>query len=148
MFPLITDAPFSQEQVLQITGAMLEIARVDLAGTAEEVAMIQDFYNGFCNSEAGVWPAFASLSASSPAADCFPEPGQRDMLMATCIMVAFADGVMSAEELTALKAMAANLAVGEERFEEILALVKDYMLLQLAGLPDTGSIVAVARELG
>jgi hypothetical protein len=148
MFPLITDAPFSQEQVLQITGAMLLIAHVDNAGTVEEVAMIQDFYNGFCSSEAGDWPAFATIGASSPAAACFPESGQREMLMAICMMVAFADGIMSADERAALKAMAADLSVGEERFEEILALVKDHMLMQLAGLPDAGSIVAVARELG
>ncbi len=148
MFPLKTDAQFTPDQVLKTTAAMLFIAHVDVAGTAEEVAMIKEFYDGFQRSGRDGWPAFETIKPASPAAACFPDAEHREMLMATCMMTAFADGVMSADELQALKMMASGLNLTEERFEEILALVKDYMLMQLAGLPDAESIVKVARDLG
>ena len=152
MFPLKTDTPFTPDQVVEVTRAMLQIAYVDGAGSAEEVAMIGQFYDGFRDSEAGEWPKFETISrdfgAASLSADKFPDAEQREMILATCIMVAFADGVMTEDELSALAEMSENLRISNERFAEILALVKDFMLMQLAGLPDTESIMAVARELG
>lgn len=152
MFPLKTDIPFTRNQVVEITRAMLRIAHVDSSGTAEEVAMVGQFYEGFRNSNGGEWPEFETIvndiGGVSLSAELFPDAEQREMIVATCIMVAFADGVMSEEELSAVRAMSENLAVGSDRFDQILALVKDFMLMQLSGLPDTESIMAVARELG
>lgn len=152
MFPLKTDTPFTPEQVVEVTRAMLRIAHVDGAGTAEEVAMIGQFYDGFRNSETGEWPGYETIGrdfgGASLYADLFPDAGQREMIVATCIMVAFADGEMTEDELSALGKLSENLRINGDRFEEILALVKDFMLMQLAGLPDTASIMAVARELG
>ena len=152
MFPLKTDTPFTRNQVVEVTRAMLQIACVDGAGTAEEVALIEQFYDGFRDSEAGEWPGYETISrdfsAASLSADMFPDAEQREMITAICIMVAFADGVMTEDELSALAEMSENLRINKDRFGEILALVKDFMLMQLAGLPDTESIMAVARELG
>ncbi len=144
MFPFKTDVQFSSEQILKLVAAMLFIANVDVAGTAEEVAMIQKFYDGFRDD----LPAFGTIEASPPLPGSFPEAEQREILMATCVMVAFADGVMSDNELKAVKNMAEKFDITEEKFEELLSLVKDYMLMQLAGLPDTDSVIKVARELG
>ncbi len=148
MFPLATDTQFSRDQIIQAIGAMLEIANVDEAGNAEEVAMISQFYKGLQEPGTDGWPPFESITPASPSAASFKDAAQRDMLMATCIMTAFADGVISDREMVALKDMSADLDVKEERFAQIMALVKDYMLMQLAGLPDAESIVKVARELG
>ncbi len=152
MFQLITDAGFTPEQVLQMTGAMLMVARVDPAGTEEEIAMIREFYTGFQDDASGAWPAFDTLlqqpAGSFPAAEQFSEAAQREMLVSTCIMVAFADGQLSERELTALRELAAALQLPENRFAELLELVKDYMLMQLAGLPDAQSVATVAAELG
>lgn len=152
MFPLKTDTPFTRDQVISVTRAMLHVAHVDSAGTAEEVAMVGQFYEGFRNSNGGEWPGFETISNDiggvSLSAELFPDVEQREMIVATCIMVAFADGVMSEKELAAVRSMSENLAVSSDRFEQILALVKDFMLMQLSGLPDPESIMKVARELG
>jgi tellurite resistance protein TerB len=152
MFPLKTDTPFTRDQVVGVTRAMLQIAHIDGAGTAEEVALISQFYDGFRNSGGDEWAGFETVSrdycGASVSADVFPDAEQREMIIATCIMVAFADGAMTQDELSALRKMSEGLSITIERFDQILALVKDHMLMQLAGLPDTESIIAVTRELG
>lgn len=155
MISLLTDLRLSRQQIIAATQAMLRIAHVDGARTAEEVALIRLFYAGCNESDAATaadWPAFDALVAGSPAARLaaaeFPDRDGREMVLATCIMVAYADGELSAPELAALHALAADLGIDAERFEHLLALVKDHMLAQLAGLPDAGSVAAVARELG
>lgn len=152
MFQLLTDAVFTPEQALQMTGAMLVIARVDPDGTEEEVAMIREFYTGFQDDVVADLPAFDALLENTvgswPAAELFPEAAQREMLVSTCIMVAFADGRLSEQELSALHELARAVQLPEARFAELLELVKDHMLMQLAGLPDAQSIAAVAAELG
>jgi tellurite resistance protein len=152
MFPLKTDTPFTREQVVTVTRAMLQIAHVDGAGTAEEVAMIGQFYDGCRSREEDEWPEFVALCGSfaeaSVSAALFPAMDQREMIAATCVMVAFADGEMTRDELSALRALSESLGIPDNRFEQILALVKDHMLMHLAGLPDTESIIAVTRELG
>jgi uncharacterized tellurite resistance protein B-like protein len=152
MFPLKTDTPFTRDQVIKVTQAMLQIAHVDGAGTAEEVAMIGQFYDGFSNSGGGEWPGFETVSRdfseTSVSVKHFPDAEQREMIIATCIMVAFADGEMTDNELSALRKLSENLCITNDSFEQILALVKDFMLMHLAGLPDTESIMKVARELG
>lgn len=148
MFPLATDTPLNRNQIIHVIGAMLKIAYVDEAGTADEVAMIREFYQGVQEPGTDGWPAFESIAPASPTADLFPDAAQKEMLMATCMMTAFADGIMSDKELSALKEFSSYLDVSEERFVQIMALVKDYMLMQLAGLPDAESIVKVARDLG
>lgn len=152
MFPLNTETPFSRDQVIAVTRAMLQIAHVDAAGLAEEVEMIQNFYDGFRNGNGEEWPDFTSVrkeySDAVISADIFPAAEQREMILSTCTMVAFADGEISPNELSALARMAEDLRIDAERYKQILALVKDHMLMQLSGLPDTGSIIAVAKELG
>lgn len=152
MFPLKTDTPFTRDQVIEVTRVMLQIAHVDSAGTAEEVAMIGQFYDGFRNSGGAEWPGFETVSRdfseTSVSEKLFPLAEQREMIVATCIMVAFADGKMTENELSALQKMSEDLSITSDRFVQILALVKDFMLMQLAGLPDTESIMQVARELG
>jgi len=152
MFPLKTDTPFTREQVVEVTRALLQIAHVDSAGTAEEVAMVGQFYEGFRKSNGGEWPGFETISNDisgvSLSTELFPDVEQREMIVATCIMVAFADGVMSEKEQAAVRSMSENLSVSSDRFVQILELVKDFMLMQLSALPDPESIMAVARELG
>jgi hypothetical protein len=147
MFPLLTDLTLTPTQIAAATSAMLRIAHVDGACTAEEVALIRTFYG---DGDGG--PGFAALLAgyaTTPvgAAD-FADAGTREFVLATCIMVAYADGDLSPAEDAALHALAADLGVDAGQFGHLLALVKDHMLARLAGLPDTASVAAVARELG
>jgi len=151
MFPLMTDTPFSPAQIVAATRLMLAMARVDGAKTAEEEALIRGFYTG-CAEAGDGWPSFDSLqartdTAAATAAD-FPDAGQRDTVLALCLMVAFADGALSEEEDRAARAMAAALGADDAVYAGILARVKDGMLASLSGLPDAGSVAVVARELG
>ena len=148
MFPLMTDVTLTPSQVVAATSAMLRIAHVDDACTAEEVELIRAFYG----NDAGGRPSYDELlrsyaTRSARAAD-FADAGARELVLATCIMVAYADGELSAPELAALHPLATDLGVDSGRFGHLLALVKDHMLASLASLPDAGSVAAVARELG
>jgi hypothetical protein len=73
-------------------------------------------------------------------------------VLATCLMVAYADGVLTGEELAAVRGVADEIGAPPARVDELLALVNsDYMLRKgrLARLPDAGpaSVAVVAREL-
>ena len=146
MFPLMSEVTLTPAQIAAATAAMLRIAHVDGACTAAEVELIRAFYGTDADG-----PSFATLlgsyaTASASAAD-FDDANAREVVLATCIMVAYADGELSAPELAALHALATDLGVDSGRFDHLLALVKDHMLARLAGLPDAGSVAAVAREL-
>ena len=150
MFPQFNDVSLNTEQTVAATQRLLHIAHVDGARTAEEVALIRQFYDA-CRNDAGDWPTFDALLAARSdidAAVAFAEAAQRDMLVATCLMVAYADGALISEEMAAVRAIAAEIGMAETRVEELHALVKDYMLAQLARLPDAASVAVVARELG
>lgn len=151
MFPLMTELPLTPAQVVAATRLMLHVAHVDGASTVEEVALIRQFYDATRTASAD-FPAFETLDGGWGAADVstadFPDAGHRDMLIALCVMVAYADGELSTPERAAVGRAAAGLGLANNRVEEILAQVKDYMLAQLSRLPDAASVAVVAKELG
>lgn len=151
MFPLMTELPLTSAQVVAATRVVLHIAHVDGPGTAEEVALIHQFYDA-CRNASTDFPAFDSIEAGKGAdvvsARDFPDPGHRDMILALCLMVAYADGELSAAERAAVSKVAGNLDLAADRVEQILAQIKDFMLAHLSGLPDAGSVAVVAKELG
>jgi len=150
MFPQFANVSLNADQTVAATQLLLRVAQVDGACAAEEVALIRTFYDA-CRNNADDWPAFASLQSETQninPAGAFTEAGQRDLVVATCLLVAYADGALIADELAAVHAVAAEIGMANTRVEELLALVKDTMLAQLARLPDAGSVAAVARELG
>lgn len=151
MFPLMTELPMTPAQVVCATLLMLHVAHVDGPGTAEEVALIRQFYDA-CRSASADFPAFETLVAGQGDANAstreFPDAGHRDMLVALCVMVAYADGKLSAQERAAVGQAADSLDLTSERLEQVIAQVKDHMLAQLSRLPDAASVAVVARELG
>jgi uncharacterized tellurite resistance protein B-like protein len=150
MFPLLENVSLNADQSLTTTRLLLRIAHVDGAKTDEEVALIRWFHDSG-RDERIDWPAFETLQEAGTGADLagtFADAAERDLVVATCLMVAYADGALSTEELTAVRGVADEIGTPAGRVDEILALVKDYMLAQLARLPDAGSLVVVARELG
>ncbi|EXI74075.1 MAG TPA: TerB family tellurite resistance protein [Candidatus Accumulibacter phosphatis] len=148
MFPLLANVSLATDQTIAATRLMLHIAHVDGAQTAEEVALIRLFYEGA--GDGGAWPDFASLQPVRPGefSRAFGDPAQRDLVIAFCLMVAYADGALSADELSVVAAVAAEIGMPAARVDELLALVKDHMLAQFARLPDAASVATVARELG
>ncbi len=130
---------------------MLHVAHVDGAGTVEEVALIRQFYDASRTAGAD-FPAFEAIDAGQGTAQVstadFPDAGHRDMIVALCVMVAYADGELSVQERATVGQAAASLGLANERVEQILAQVKDHMLAQLSRLPDAASVAVVAKELG
>lgn len=151
MFPLMTELPLAPAQLVAATRLLLHIAHVDGARSAEEVALIRQFYDASRTASAD-FPTFetvdAGQSAGKVSATDFPDAGHRDMIVALCVMVGYADGELSAAERAAVGQAAASLDLANERVEQILAQVKDYMLAQLSRLPDAASVAVVAKELG
>lgn len=153
MFPLMTERPLSAAQVVAATRLVLHIARVDDAGTAEEVALLRQFYDACRAAGTGAdFPAFDTIK-DGQGSDVisvrdFPDPGHRDMVIALCLMVAYADGELSASERAAVSKAANDLGLAADHVERILAQIKDFMLAHLSGLPDASSVAAVAKELG
>ena len=150
MFPLLENVSLDAGQSIAATRLLLRIAHVDGVRTAEEVALIRWFHDSGCDDRVG-WPAFDSLQATGQTgefAGIFSEAAERDLVIATCLMVAYADGALTSDELTAVRGVAEEIGMPPARVDELLALVKDYILSQLASLPDAGSVAVVARELG
>lgn len=146
MIPL-QDVQLDATQKTLATRALLRVAQVDDASTAEELLLIRGFYED--GSE--ITP-FATLlaDAKQPAAlsaSAFPEAGQRDLVVASCLMVAHADGHYSAAERTVTQTIASEIGMPVARHDELVALVQDYLLAQLAPLPDSGSVVKVGEEM-
>jgi hypothetical protein len=95
MFPLLQDVSLNADQCIAATRLLLRIAHVDGAKTNEEVALIRLFYDGGRNGSAD-WPAFATLEEDGRGGDLtriFGEAAERDLVLATCLMVAYADGL-------------------------------------------------------
>ncbi|EXI84854.1 MAG: Tellurite resistance protein [Candidatus Accumulibacter sp. BA-94] len=115
MFPLFANASLATDQTIAATRLMLHIAHVDGAQTAEEVALIRSFCEGA--GDGATWPDFASLQPvrAGEFSQTFGEPAQRDLVVAFCLMVAYADGTLSADELSAVAAVAAGIGMPPAR---------------------------------
>jgi len=148
MFPFSQIESLSNAAVLATTQAMLKIAGVDGMQPAE-LDLIRDFYQ---NSGASGLPAFETLQEKAPLNrhidhHAVASAAEKEMLLALCVMTGYAGGGLSAAELASIQSIAADLGM-TDRVDVIVALVKDYMLSQLAHLPDAASVAKVARELG
>ncbi len=131
------------------TRAMLEVAQVDAGHVAEEIALIRAFYEA--DAELAQIPFDSLLAASSQAAplssESFPTAGQRDLVISSCLMVAYADGQFSQAERDAVLAIASSIGMPSERFEALDDIIQDHLLSQLANLPDAESVAKVGEEL-
>ncbi|MGB0128622.1 MAG: hypothetical protein WBP72_13375 [Rhodocyclaceae bacterium] len=152
MFPLDLTAAdtMTAAEIVATTRAMIRVARVH-GITAAEIDLIRAFYGTSAQAEGG--PSFEDLLESSGpetpiGAGGFGSVANRETVVALCYLTAYADGELSAGEREVAKAVAAELAIGPQKQEEILAGIKDQLLAQLSHLPDAGSVAKVARELG
>lgn len=149
MLPLNATVELDLSQKALVTRVMLEIAQVDVGHVAEEIALIRSFYEA--DTELAQIPFDSLLVASSQAAplaaDSFPEPDQRDLVISSCLMVAYADGQFSQAERDAALAIASRIGMPSERFEALDGIIQDHLLSQLANLPDAESVAKVGEEL-
>ena len=145
----MSDQNLSPAQVNTLTRAMLSVARVDSVQPAE-AALIGQFYE---TSRNGDMPTTATFLASSTAHEFATSElagstaAFADTVVLMCFMTAYADGNLSAEELTHIQTIAKSLEMETARFDAHLARVRDDLVAALSHLPDAGSVAAVVREL-
>ena len=145
----MSDQNLSPAQVNTLTRAMLSVARVDSIQPAE-AALIGQFYE---TSRNGDMPTTATFLASSTAHEFATSEltgstaAFADTVVLMCFMTAYADGNLSADELTHIQTIAKSLEMETTRFDAHLARVRDDLVAALSHLPDAGSVAAVVREL-
>jgi uncharacterized membrane protein YebE (DUF533 family) len=146
---VIQDQNLSPAQVILLTKAMLSVALIDGLAPAE-AALIGQFYE---NSRNAAMPGTTELLARPDArqfdvaelAGCEAELADTVVLM--CLMTGYADGRLSDAERAHVQAIASELNVSDERFDELLSQVRDELIGALSHLPDAGSVAAVVKEL-
>lgn len=149
MLPFTDAVELDLAQKSLATRAMLEVAQVDAGHVAEEIALIRAFYEA--DAEPGQIPFDSLLAASSQQAplnsESFPTAGQRDLVISSCLMVAYADGQFSQAERTAIAAIAERIGMDAARFKMLDDIIQDHLLSQLAKLPDAESVARVGAEM-
>jgi tellurite resistance protein len=149
MLPFSDAVELDAAQKSLATRAMLEVAQVDAGHVAEEIALIRAFYEA--DAEPGQVPFDSLLAASSQAAplaaDSFPKPEQRDLVVSSCLMVAYADGQFSQAERAVIAAIAGRVGLDAGRLQTLDDIIQDHLLSQLANLPDAASVAVVGAEL-
>ncbi len=149
MLPFTDAVELDLAQKSLATRAMLEVAQVDAGHVAEEIALIRAFYEA--DAEPGQIPFDSLLAASSQQAplnsESFPMAGQRDLVISSCLMVAYADGQFSQAERAAIAAIAERIGMDAARFKMLDDIIQDHLLSQLANLPDAESVARVGAEL-
>ncbi|MEO6277599.1 TerB family tellurite resistance protein [Roseateles sp.] len=138
----------SAPQVHALTAAMLAVSHVDGVHPSE-TQLIQTFYEG---SREGDMPAFADVQDSHARAEerlkQLPFDTEfADALVASCLMVGYADGDLTDNEMATARGLASAYGVSTEQFDRELQVVRDALLGSLASLPDAASVAALAKEL-
>ena len=145
----IHDQTLSSSQVIALTKAMLAVAAVDGIHPAE-TALIGQFYEGARSAD---MPGTAALLASPETsvfdvAELAGGPDEfADTAVLMCLMAAYADGNLSSTERSLVQSIATALKMDENRFESLLAQVRDELVGALAHLPDAESVAVVVKEL-
>src|SRR4051812_42531574 len=88
----------------------------------------------------------AAITPAELAAALHTEP-ERLMFVKTALLLAWADGSVSAAERKSVGEFARALSVDQASVEKLEASVKDFLLQQLAHLANTDATTAVAKKL-
>ena len=139
----VKDRELSPEVVTQLVRAMIAVARVD-GLKDEERALIEAFHRD--STGAALPSGWLSVDFDKPAAIAALS-AVPDVAVQSCLLAAYADGAMSAGELSLVRELATALGVGETAFTQAHDAVRDALLAQLSQLPDSASVARVAGDL-
>jgi hypothetical protein len=94
-------------------------------------------------------PADLGGPAPDPAAvaELFTEPGPRDLLIRSALLVALVDQSFSDKEREVIGRYASALGFSDEEFEQLSSDVKAYLMSPLIGLSNTSSVAEVSKNL-
>jgi uncharacterized membrane protein YebE (DUF533 family) len=137
----------NQSEAEAIARGLFAIARAD--GVHErELALIASFYG-----DAGAGGrSLAELEGREPVqpaelAAGLPRPELRRLFVKTAILLAWADGMVTAAERKLIDEYAAGLGIGKDELDALEEGVKDFLLGEVAHLKNTDATRKVAAEL-
>jgi uncharacterized tellurite resistance protein B-like protein len=142
------NTPLPQQHLLAIVACMLSIAYVD-GIRQEEIALIQKFYD---ESRTTDMPSFGDIKSSESEIKSALQmiKGDADFseqLILMCVMTGYADGKLTAAELTHVGAMAEQLGLSSTQLEGLVTQVKDTLMGALSHLPDPESVAALRQTM-
>jgi tellurite resistance protein len=145
-FPTIDVSAHEAETIAR---GLYAVAAVD--GVHErELALISEFSRGAATDDAGGFGAMGRIVPLEPAslAPMLPGAQHRQLFMKAALLVAWADGSVSAAERSKIGEFAAALGISAPALALLESEVKDYLLRPLAHLANVDSVAKVAKKLG
>ena len=142
-----TEIDIDQAQAEAIARGLFAVARVD--GVHErEPALIASFYG----DTGGGGRSLAELEAREPIkpaelAAGLPSADHRRLFVKTAILLAWADGTVTAAERSSIEQYASALGVAKDELARLEDGVKDFLLGQVAHLTNTAATRKVAGDL-
>ena len=143
-FPVIDVSAIEAEAIAR---GLYTVAAVD--GVHErELALISDFYREAAGDQARPLPGRIAPLEPQELAALLPGRAHRELFLKAALLLAWADGSVSAAERTKLEELARALAIAPGDVAALEAQVKDYLLRPLAHLTNVEAATKVARKLG
>ena len=139
----------NEGQAEGIARGLYSVARVD--GVHErEVALIAQFYGDATNGQGTNLAELGRLGDVDGAylAALLPTKEHRDLFVKTAWLLAYADGAVSGAERKCIASFSTALGLDAAGQAKLEASVKDFLMMQLAGLHNTDAVQRVAKKLG
>lgn len=134
------------EQAAAIARGLYAVAHAD--GIHEQEA---NLIAGFWEEAGGSEHALGELKSHKPItgeelASALPSPELRRLFIKTALLLAFADGEVSAKESALVRELTAKLGLGGE-LGALEGQVKDFLLSQLSHIQNTDAVIEIAKKL-
>ncbi len=136
-------------QVQAIVRGMYQVAQADGVHHTELV-MMRDFYQ-LCAEEAGALASFEDVVATEfdaqAAAAVLDDEAVKQVFLASCLMLAYADGRYSAAERAKVAKLARAVGIGDQQLTEIEDQVADHLMAAFAHIENLDALKEVAEEI-
>ena len=136
-------------QVSVIVQGMVRVAGAD--GIHErELALIREFYDA-CRADVKGLVAFDDIQLepfdAKKARAALHTDSLQQSFLASCYLLAYADGVVSQKELDEIDVLVRELGIGEEIAKTTRDLIKDILVMQLAKSDNMEALQKISSEL-
>lgn len=136
-------------QVRVIVQGMVRVAHADGAHE-RELVLIREFYES-CRSEVKGLADFQDIQNAPfdelSAAEVLATPSLKQTFLASCYLVAYADGTISQGELTEIEALVRELGIDPAISSEMRDRVKDLLVMQLARSANVEALQKISAGL-
>jgi uncharacterized membrane protein YebE (DUF533 family) len=146
---MLTQVPLDINHIQVIVQALYDLAKTDGVHDAEKV-MIQGFYQS-CQADAQALTSFDQLLNAdfnpSTAFTYFETEDQKNALLNSCILLAYADGHYSQGEKDRIRIFAKALGVSADQLSMLEESVADHLLQKVSRIQNLEALKAVSKEM-